>query len=53
MPAINEMFISSRATHLFLISGETELSLKLIVSKNPLEFMGLWLGREATYGSVA
>jgi len=53
MAAINEMFISTRATHLFVISGETEMSLKFtVLSKNALEFMRLWLGREAIYCSV-
>lgn len=54
MLAINEKFISSRATHLFIFSGETELSLEFTMwSKNALEFMGLCLGKEATYCSVA
>lgn len=54
MPAINEKFISSRATHLFIFSGETELSLKFTMwSKNALELMGLCLRREATYRSIA
>lgn len=40
MPAINKTFIGTKATFFFMISGETELSLKFTVwSKNALEFM--------------